>query len=343
MTPKYWMISNRNVLTAQNTLGINQGGLTYWVTEASTGLDRLSTWTKVTPAAFKAQLIAAAKDFPALSDTVGNEDQKHTTLFIHGYNNTWQDAVRTYQALNQALFEGDSSLGLCVLFTWPSKGSPAAYLPDRQEVEASAGDLADVLTLLYDYLQGMEIKAAQDPNQACKAKTSIIAHSMGNYLVQKAAKTVWTRKNQPLLVSLINQLLMLAADVDNDLFKSGEQIDKSDGDALANLTYRITAFYTGLDQVLGASAGLKHFGKRRLGRSGLDRTVAEPDNVWDIDCTRFFADDGLDPIAIHSAYFVDPDVLALMRQVLRGVDRTILTFNQGLVSSAIRTTIRVAF
>jgi esterase/lipase superfamily enzyme len=341
MAPKYWMISNRNVIVAQNTLGVNQGGLTYWVTEASTGLDRLSTWTKVSPAAFRGQLIATAQGFPSLLDSSA-EDQKHTTLYVHGYNNTWQDAVRTYQALNQALFEGDSSLGVCVLFTWPSKGSPAAYLPDRQEVEASAGDLADVLTLLYNYLENMEIKAAEDPSKACRAKTSIIAHSMGNYLVQKAAKTVWTRKNQPLLVSLLSQLLMLAADVDNDLFKSGEQVDKSDGDALANLTYRITAFYTGLDQVLGASAGLKHFGKRRLGRSGLDRTVAEPDNVWDIDCTRFFANDGLDPIGIHSAYFVDPDVLNLMRQVLRGVDRTILTFNQGLVSSALRSTIRVA-
>jgi esterase/lipase superfamily enzyme len=340
MAPKYWMISNRNVIVAQNTLGVNQGGLTYWVTEASTGLDQLSTWTKVSPAAFKAQLIAIAQGFPSVLES-GAEDQKHTTLFVHGYNNTWQEAVGTYQALNQALFEGDSSLGVCILFTWPSKGSPAAYLPDRQEVEASAGDLADVLTLLYEYLEGMEIKAAQDPSKACRAKTSMIAHSMGNYLVQKAAKIVWTRKNQPLLVSLLNQLLMLAADVDNDLFKSGEQIDKSDGDALANLTYRITAFYTGLDQVLGASAGLKHFGKRRLGRSGLDRTVAEPDNVWDIDCTPFFANDALDPVAIHSAYFVDPEVLNLMREVLRGVDRTILTFNQGLVSSVSRPTVRI--
>ena len=57
-----------------------------------------------------------------------------------------------------------------------------------------------------------------DPANACKAKISVIAHSMGNYLVQKAMAAAWTRKNQPLLVSLINQLVMVAADVDNDLF-----------------------------------------------------------------------------------------------------------------------------
>lgn len=337
MAPKYWMISNRNISVAQNELGINQAGLTYWVTDKFDNLDKLTTWTRVNQAAsFRKQLIEVASTFPRLPDNGANEDQKHVTLFVHGYNNTWRDAVSTYERLNRALFTGNDGLGLCVLFTWPSKGSPAAYLADRQEVEDSAGDLADVLTLLYDYLQIVEVKTAQNLANACYVKTSIIAHSMGNYLVQKAAQTVWTRKNQPLLVSLLNQLLMLAADVDNDLFKSGEQVDKSDGDALANLTYRITAFYTGLDQVLGASAGLKHFGKRRLGRSGLDRTVSEPDNVWDIDCTPFFANDGRDGINIHSAYFDDPEVLNLMRQVLRGVDRTVLSLNQGLVSSALR-------
>ena len=65
---------------------------------------------------------------------------------------------------------------------------------------------------------------------------------MGNYLLQKAMAAAWTRKNQPLLVSLINQLLMVAADVDNDLFDAGAP-DNSDGSAVANLTYRITALY----------------------------------------------------------------------------------------------------
>jgi esterase/lipase superfamily enzyme len=163
----------------------------------------------------------------------------------------------------------------------------------------------------------------------------MVAHSMGNYVLQKAAQVAWTRKNQPLLVSLLNQLLMVAADVDNDLFKSGETVDKSDGDALANLTYRITALYTGLDQVLGLSAGLKHFGKRRLGRSGLDLSVAEPDNVWEVDCTPFFQADHVGGFDAHGAYFDEPQTLDLMRQVLRGVDRSILTAGKGLVSSAL--------
>src|SRR6266581_1968799 len=153
-------------------------------------------------------------------------------------------------------------------------------------------------------------------------------HSMGNYVVQKAMAAAWTRKNQPLLVSLINQLVMVAAGVDSDLFDDGAP-DNDDGDAVANLTYRITALYSGRDSVLGASAGLKHFGMRRLGRSGLSNRppLADPssptDNVWDVDCSSFFKPD-VDGAGILGAYFVHDGTINLMRHVLRGLDRGVL-------------------
>ena len=72
------------------------------------------------------------------------------------------------------------------------------------------------------------------------------------------------------------------------------------------------------------SAGLKHFGKRRLGRSGIDRTCPIPDNVWDIDCSALIPANATD---IHSEYFnsTSPETIELMRQVLKGVDRTVMT------------------
>jgi hypothetical protein len=86
--------------------------------------------------------------------------------------------------------------------------------------------------------------------------------------------------------------------------------------------------------VLAVSAGLKHFLKRRLGRSGLDRTIdtghtPTPDNVWDTDCTQFFGD--VSPADIHGAYFAKDAVYQLIRQVLRGVDRSVLV-NSGTAS-----------
>ena len=166
----------------------------------------------------------------------------------------------------------------------------------------------------------------------------MIAHSMGNYVLQKAMAAAWTRKNQPLLASLINQLIMAAADVDNDIFDAGAA-DNGDGQAIVNLTYRITALYSGKDAVLGLSAGMKHFGTRRLGRSGLANRpplVTQPpatDNVWDVDCSSFFAPSvsGQD---IHGAYFVTDGTIELMRKILRGIDRSVLSTTGATVGLA---------
>jgi len=76
--------------------------------------------------------------------------------------------------------------------------------------------------------------------------------------------------------------------------------------------------------VLGASAGLKHFGTRRLGRSGLAlRPPTGKDNVWDVDCSSFFPS-SVGGMSIHSAYFDNKGTLALMRETLRGLDRSVL-------------------
>ena len=49
-------------------------------------------------------------------------------------------------------------------------------------------------------------KGKKPTAEPCKAKVSVISHSVGNYVMQKAMAAAWTRKNQPLLVSLVNKL-----------------------------------------------------------------------------------------------------------------------------------------
>lgn len=318
--PKYWMISDRNVSDAG--LGGSHSGLSYWVTD-SEQVDTFSVWTRRNGAQFQKLLAATAGEFPVIVDPDQQDQQQHVTLFVHGYNVDWKDAVKRYQSLCKKLFQGSKSLGTCVLFSWPSDGMMTNYLPDRADARNAAPDLAVVLGALYDWM--LEKQGETDTAKCCRAKTSVISHSMGNYVLQKAMQLAWTRKNQPLLVSLINQLVMVAADVDNNLFASGESVDGSDGDAVANLTYRITALYSGRDNVLGVSAGMKHFGKRRLGRSGLDDPRAVPDNVWHRDCSPLFASN---QSGIHSAYFEEAKTIELMRQILRGVDRGII--EQGM-------------
>ena len=305
---------------------VNFDGVTYWVSD-KVPLSDINNWRQVTRNNFQKLLVAAADKFPAFSPE-DNEKQSHVTILVHGFNNKFTSATRFYQDLCGRLFDGPNSLGLCILYDWPSRGSVLGYEPDRSHARLCAADLTDVLSALFDWLVQKQQETIDNPAKPCKAKVSLISHSMGNYVVQKAMAAAWTRKNQPLLVSLINQLLMVAADVDSDLFDLGAP-DNNDGDAVANLTYRITALWSGRDSVLGASAGLKHFGMRRLGRSGLATrppfadSSSPTDNVWDVDCSSFFPRE-VDGGAIHGAYFLNDATVNLMRNVLRGLDRNVL-------------------
>ncbi len=321
--PKYWKITNRAFVNGVPSG--DQGPLQYFTSDQDPA--NLAGWNSVSADDFKNLLIAATDNFPLLKPG-DNEDQNHVTFLIHGYNNGWQDAANLYKKVCDSLYSGPDGFGICISFDWPSLGSLLGYLPDRDHARRCADDLAAVFSQLYDWMLLKQQATAKDPNNACRAKISVISHSMGNYVMQRALATVWTRKNQPLLTSLINQLVMIAADVDNDLFESNSS-DGTDGDAMANLTYRITSLFSGRDAVLGASAGLKHFGTRRLGRSGLafrppdNADHSYKDNVWDIDCSSFFPDT-VTGLQIHGAYFDTPGVMKLVGDILSGLDRTVL-------------------
>jgi esterase/lipase superfamily enzyme len=333
--PKYWRISDRAIRNGQPS-STDQGPLTYWTAD-TLAPDGTINWQKITQNQFQTQLKAAADAFPPI-DPGAHEDQPHVTFFVHGFNVGWQASSASYLNLCNRLFGGPNSMGLCISFDWPSYGSVLGYYPDRAHARSCAQDLTNILSMLYDYLLDKQAAAIKDAADACKAKVSMISHSMGNYVLQKAMAAAWTRKNQPLLASLLNQLIMVAADVDNDLFDAGAP-DNTDGGAMVNLTYRITALFSGKDSVLGLSAGMKHFGIRRLGRSGLaNRPPLSPelpatDNVWDVDCSSFFPPNvsGQD---IHGAYFVTPGTIELMRQILRGIDRGVLKATGATTGSA---------
>lgn len=316
-TPPFYMITNRNV--EKDGLGKNLDPVTrYYECPVDSDPAKFASWTEVkSKDEFIGKLRKLAQRFVRIPDDSSNEDQQHMSMFVHGFNVDWVGAATRYAQIKRELYDA-KDLGVLVLFTWPSNGSPAGYLPDREDARDSAAPVADLLVFMNDYLTEQQRLAAelQDPKKLCKAKLSVISHSMGNYVMQKALAVGAKRLNSPQLITLIHQLVMVAADVDNDLFQKDKPED-SDGSLMANLCYRIGALYTGLDQVLGSSAGLKHFGARRLGRSGLENPGNVWTNVFEFDVSKLVAGQK----SIHSAVFDSPAALTLVERILRGVDR----------------------
>jgi len=312
-TPQF-MITNRNRQGAG--LGITHDVLKYFEADPDADPAVFRSWSELTADKFKLRLQQLAMKFPLIAEE-DNEDQKHVSLFVHGYNNDWKAAAGRYAEIKRDVYDA-SDLGLLILFTWPSDGSVAGYLPDREDARDSAQDVATLLTALNTHLLDLQqtAVATRDPKKFCRAKVSVIAHSMGGFVMQKGLAIAAKQLNSPQLMTLVHQLVLVAADVDNDLFQKDKPLD-SDGSLMANLCYRIGCLFTGLDEVLGASAGLKHFGTRRLGRSGL----ADKSNVWD----NVFDQDVSSLIDLsqktHSAVFDSPSTRELLEKILRGVDR----------------------
>jgi esterase/lipase superfamily enzyme len=205
----YLMVTNR-VRSKTGLTGQRAEELSFFAAPAQADVGLFKEWTQLSSKEFEKQVLQVCAQFPALPDEE-NSRQKHLSLFVHGYNNSWKEAARRYAQIRGVLFD-QPQLGALVLYTWPSEGSAMGYLPDREDARNSGQQSADLFVRLHDLVLANQKAAAMtdDPAKACKAKISIIAHSMGNYVVQKGPAVAAKRLNSPQLVTLIHQLAMVA-------------------------------------------------------------------------------------------------------------------------------------
>lgn len=139
-----------------------------------------------------------------LAERLRSAGSGHVFLFVHGYNNRFEDAVFTF-----AQFVHDSRApAVPVLFTWPSRGELLAYGYDRESANYSRSALELLLRRL-------------DENPAVREIT-VLAHSMGNWVTLEALRQMSIRSGR--VPGKIDQVVLAAPDVDVDVFRS--QIDE---------------------------------------------------------------------------------------------------------------------
>ncbi|WP_436119443.1 alpha/beta hydrolase [Phyllobacterium sp. LjRoot231] len=121
-------------------------------------------------------------------------------VFIHGFNNRFEDSVYRFAQIMQ-----DSGIpNTPVLVTWPSRGSLLAYGYDRE----STNYTRNALETLFQYL-------AKDPEIK---DVSILAHSMGNWLALESLRQMAIRNGR--LPAKFKNVMLADADVDVDVFRS---------------------------------------------------------------------------------------------------------------------------
>ncbi len=148
---------------------------------------------------FKADVIDRAQAKAWFHRTVRQVPQRRVLVFIHGFNNRFDDAVFRFA---QIVHDAGTPV-VPVLFTWPSRGSVLAYGYDRESNTYSRNALESTLKTL-----------ASDP---AVGEISILAHSMGNLVTLEALRQMAIRDGR--IAPKIRNVLLAAPDVDVDLFR----------------------------------------------------------------------------------------------------------------------------
>jgi esterase/lipase superfamily enzyme len=117
---------------------------------------------------------------------------RHILLLLHGYNNSFADAI----ARARALADDIQFKGLVVVWSWPSQGEWSTYPDDEKAVGWSTDHFIDFIAALM----------AAAPNAL---DVDFVAHSMGSRILVAMAR------------SLRTALVFAAPDVDNDKFSQG--------------------------------------------------------------------------------------------------------------------------
>jgi esterase/lipase superfamily enzyme len=177
-------------------------------------------------------------------------------IFIHGYNVTFEDAVRRTAQLAYDL----SFAGAPICFSWPSFGIELAYPWDARNADASVPQLQQ-------FLRSVAAKSGA-------ARVHIIAHSMGNRVLSQAIET------DPEIVhaanSVFHHLVLAAPDVDKDLFV------KRIAPRLVGSNQKVTLYGSSHDRALALSKAFN--GQARAGDTRPQVTCFR--GIDSIDCSQ---------------------------------------------------------
>ncbi|QDT44569.1 hypothetical protein Pan241w_46810 [Gimesia alba] len=217
-------------------------------------------------------------------------------IFIHGYNNSFEDAARrTAQIAYDLKFKGAP-----LMYSWPSqaKGSLWAYKEDAR----TAQWCEENVTLFVEAIA----------YESGARKIHLIAHSMGNRVLSRALKNISQKlaasgETQP----LFNEVILTAPDIDAQIFKD------SIAPHIVQTANRFTIYSSSDDLALKASRVANSFWHERLGEGGSYLTVfpkykqINVVDASDID-TNLFA-------LGHSYHADNVTVLSDVKQVFQGV------------------------
>ncbi|MBB3133103.1 esterase/lipase superfamily enzyme [Rhizobium pisi] len=231
----------------------------------------------------------------------------HALVFIHGFNNTYEDSVfRLAQIVHDSKMQATP-----LLFTWPSRAEIVAYEYDKESTNYSRTALEQALRTL-----------AADPNVK---DITVMAHSMGTWLAMESLRQMGIRDGH--VNSKIHNVILASPDIDIQVFakqfvEMGEPRPKftifvsQDDKALA-----FSSFLTGRVSRLGAINPAEEPYTSKLEKAGITA----------IDLTKVKTNDKLN----HGKFAESPEIVQLIGQRLmtgQTLTDSKVTLGQGITA-----------
>jgi esterase/lipase superfamily enzyme len=172
---------------------------------------------------------------------VDESPDKQLLIFVHGYCATFRDAARrTAQIAYDLNYPGPG-----MFFSWPagsdteSFSDKANYLKDLRRAEQSDDDLITVLEGISRYSGATRIH--------------LVAHSMGNFILSEALKTLDDRRGGQPVTALFDQVALAAPDLD-----AREFVERV-GARIKPFSRRFTVYASAGDKALAVSQSVNDF------------------------------------------------------------------------------------
>jgi esterase/lipase superfamily enzyme len=252
---RVWFATNRKIIKAETGRSVHgpdlPSAVKYGVctvsvpvqTHRNGNLETPSWWTKRNPDKHFVMESKNRFDRKTFVEQIGEKD---TLLFVHGFNNSFDDAIfRTAQLQHDLNFAGQS-----VAFSWPSAGEMSAYESDQKQADQSVEALVEVIAALSEATQssGRTNRNSEKSNP----KIHIIAHSLGNRVVLQSLCEINLAPTKYFRESPIGQIVLAAPDVGAIMFNnlSPHAVD---------LGEQVTYYYCENDTALNISRDLNKY------------------------------------------------------------------------------------